>query len=963
MLNGMVARTVSPVFVGREAELQVLVDAFERSRKSSATTVLLGGEAGVGKSRLIGRFAEQVGQEGAYVVAGGCVELSTEGLPYAPFTAALRQLVREMGAEEVSGLLPEGAGRDLARLLPEFGEPNTDMEHETAQARLFEQILALLERLAERRALVLVVEDIHWADRSSRDLIAFLSRNLHSAPVLMLLTYRSDDLHRQHPLRPVLAELSRADNTVRLDLPRLTREEVAAQIAGIIGRTPEYHLISTVYERSGGIPLFVEALVDADRGSSFPESLHDLIIGSVEKLPEESQSVLRMAAAGGIRIGHALLSAVSGLSDIQLERALRPAIAANVIQVADGHTYVFRHALIQEAVHDELLPGERARLHARFAEEIERDRTLVPPGRAAIEIAHHWYAARNDARALVSAWEAAAMAAKAFAHTEQLQLLERVLALWDQVPDAAERIGADHTTVLELASSAASASGEIERALKLVKAALAELDEKAEPERVTKLIIQLADCKKHRRKDGLLDDLRYAEQLVPQPGAVRAEVLIKLGSNLMFNGKIAEGTAYTLEALRIARDLGDEALEAELLLNLALGHSINGRLETTLVINDHAKAIGLRLGRPRLALRGLANNIDALNNLGRSDEAIELAHTGERLAKQYGFYRTQGVFIANNRAETLEALGRWDEALALVDSCLARGPALLTRHHLLRIRGDIAAGRGETEILESVLAEVGAFHRYPDQSIQDTVINTRLLISWHLLCGEPARALATAREAVTWPGYPGKAMLGWRLLAQIHEACDAAASSAPEEAAAVRDLADRVTEELHIDGPVAEAYRRMCVKDWDGAADHWRRLGRLHPLARSLVNGAADAARQGDRDGAAVRLREAHTIADSLAAKPMVDEVVSLARRVGVALGDAPANPGTDAAPAVPLTPRELEVLALVAEGRSNREIAEELFISVKTVSVHVSNILAKLGVSSRGAATAAARRLSLLPS
>src|SRR5690606_7793870 len=193
----------------------------------------------------------------------------------------------------------------------------------------------------------------------------------------MMLSYRSDDLHRQHPLRPVLAELSRTENAIRLDLPRLTREEVAAQIAGIRGRTPEYHLTSTIYERSGGIPLFVEALVDADRGASFPESLHDLIIGSVEKLPEESQNVLRMAAAGGIKIGHALLSAVSGLSDIQLERALRPAIAANVIQVADGHAYVFRHALIQEAVHDELLPGERIRLHARFAEEIERDRTLV----------------------------------------------------------------------------------------------------------------------------------------------------------------------------------------------------------------------------------------------------------------------------------------------------------------------------------------------------------------------------------------------------------------------------------------------------------------------------------------------------------------------------------------------------------------------------------------------------------
>ncbi len=189
---------------------------------------------------------------------------------------------------------------------------------------------------------MLVIEDIHWADRSSRDLIAFLSRNLKSAPVLMVMTYRSDELHRTHPLRPVLAELGRVDGVVRVDLPRFTQNEVAAQMAGILGVTPEFAKVDRVFDRSGGIPLFVEALLDCGDDCSFPDSLHDLIIGSVERLPEETQRVLRIAAAGGVRVGHDLLAAVSGLSDVDLENALRPAIAANVLQVADGGAYAFR---------------------------------------------------------------------------------------------------------------------------------------------------------------------------------------------------------------------------------------------------------------------------------------------------------------------------------------------------------------------------------------------------------------------------------------------------------------------------------------------------------------------------------------------------------------------------------------------------------------------------------------------
>ncbi|GAA0826374.1 AAA family ATPase [Streptosporangium amethystogenes subsp. fukuiense] len=955
MLADMVGRAVSPVFVGREAELADLTEAFEQTRKNAATTVLLGGEAGVGKSRLIGCFAERASADSAHVLNGGCVELSTEGLAYAPFTAAIRQLVRECGAEEVAALLPEGAARDLARLLPEFGEPSGDTESDTARARLFEQVLTLLERLAERRPVILLIEDVHWADSSSRDLIAFLSRNLRAAPVLMILTYRSDELHRQHPLRPVLAELGRLDGVLRMDLPRLTLPEVAAQMAGILGTAPDFVQVNRVFQRSEGIPLFVEALMECGGDCVFPDSLHDLIIGSVERLPEETQRVLRIAAAGGIRVGHALLAAVSGLSDVDLDDALRTAIAANVLQVTDGHAYVFRHALIREAVHDELLPGEHVRLHARFAEEIGGDRTLVPPGRAAIEIAHHWHSARNDLWALISAWEAAGKAAKTFAYNEMMQLLERVLTLWSKVPDAAERIGVDHTTVLERAAEAAGACGEVGRGGKFVKAALDELDERAEPARVANLLVHGSQFKKAKRAPGVLGDLRYAERLVPEPGLDRAEVLSKLGSYLMFSGELDEGTALTEEAVRIVREHGEEPLEADLLLNLALGDSLAGRIDATVRLNTRAQAIGERVGSGDIVLRALANNVDALNNMGRSTEAIELALEGERLARKYGLYRVQGTFIANNRAEALDALGRFEEAAQLAEEALGMGPILRTRHHLRRIRADVAVARGETDVLRSVLNEVGAFDATSEEFTQELTANSRLLIGLHLLDGEPPAVLDVAERVVLETRIMGKPMLGWRMLDLLGGVCETIGAFAPERVAALRARVEAAAATMTVDSPVSEAYRLGVARDHDAAAAAWERLGRPLPQARSLLHAGRAAAGAGDRDGAADRLRAAHPIAVAISARPLAGEISSLARRVGISLTD---RTGSEEQL---LTPRELEVLRLVAQGRSNREVAAELFISAKTVSVHVSNILGKLGVSSRGEATAAAHRLALI--
>jgi len=955
----MLGRAVSPVFVGREEELANLLDAFDRARRQQASAVLIGGEAGVGKTRLVARFAEIAAKQDARILFGGCVELSAEGLAYAPFTAALRQLVRETGADEIAALLPDGAARDLARLLPEFGEPTGERETDTGRARLFEQFLTLLERLAEQRPVLLVIEDVHWADRSSRDLIAFLSRNLLAPQVLMLLTYRSDELHRQHPLRPVLARLARIEGVLRMELPRFTRDEVAAQMAGILGVTPEYAHVGKVYDRSEGIPLFVEAMVESDEDCPVPSSLHDLIIASFERLPERTQRVLRVAAAGGTRVGHALLAAVTGLSDPDLEDALRPAIAANVIQIADGDAYAFRHSLIREAVHEELLPGEHVRLHARFAEEIERDHRLVPPGRSAFEIAHHWFAARDDLWALISAWEAAAQAAKTFAYTEQIQLLERVLTLWDKVPDAAERLGADHAAVLELAAEAALACGELERGTKFVTAALEQLDERAQAERVATLLVRRSQLRQEKARTGALEDLRRAAGLVPQPTAARAHVLEQLGRMIMLSSDVAEGMALVQEGLRIAHELDDECLQGDLLLDLGIGLSLGGELEKAFATNLEALELGERTGSGRQVLRALCNSVDTLNNLGRTDEALRYADKAEALARAYGRYRVQGMFAVVNRAETLEAAGRWDEAESRIERALAMDPTALNRHHLLRVRCDIALARGDADLAEAILREFGALHGPQETFVREAESNTRHLVGWHLLLGDAAAAVAAANAFFDLRPPSSKPMLGWRLLAVVEEACWAASAVDPAAAAALRARADAFVAGMRTGGPVGEAYRLAYLREFDAAADAWRRLGRPYLRAKALARAAHAAARAGDRDGAAARLREALPLVAPLGARPLIADIEALARRVGAAL----TGPGAEAArrDLGELTPRELEVLRLVALGRSNRDIAGELFISVKTVSVHVSNILAKLGVATRGEAAALAVRRSLL--
>ncbi|GAB2850468.1 LuxR family transcriptional regulator [Actinocorallia aurea] len=915
--------------MGRVRDLRRL----RKALGEAPAVVLVGGEAGIGKTRLVREFA---GAAGVRVLSGGCVEFGADGLPFAPFSAALRGLVREVGVEGIRGFLPEVQG--LGRLLPEFGEVGEGGGE--SRARMFESVLTLLERLGP---VALVIEDAHWADRSSRDLLEFLIRNLGGS-VLIVVTYRSDALDRGHPLRGLLAELARVPVVERIELRRFTRAETRRLLQQALGREPDELVVEQVFRRSEGNPLFAEALAGID-GRMLPDSLRDLLLIGFQRLPEESQELLRVAAAGGTRFEHGLLSAVAGLGDAELSRALRPAVAANIL-VADSEGYAFRHSLIREAVYEELLPGELNGLHVRYAEALTERPSLVAPGRAAGERAYHWYAAHEPAKALQSAWEAADEAERQFAHAEALHMLERVLELWERVPDG-QRLAVRHMDVLMRAADSAQLGGEEERGAQFATEALKEAETPAERAKLLAMrgLLSLAQA----RIEGM-DDMREAIAALPE-GRVKARALAQYAVRLnKLSGGMAETHAAVEEALRIGRAHDDMTPVVSALITKGLRHP--GPDTERLAMFDEIEPLLPRSDDYDDVLRLELARSHVLEGMGRHEDAIRVARLGIAKAETYGLIRTTGTVLGINVAEPMIALGRWDEALAVIERAIERRP--LRRHQagLRFMAGAVHTARGDLDVAAALLAAAWTTTTDgPLRRAEDYLPVVQMEVTLRLAEGRPDLALAAAAPLTERADMADEARYTWPALVAA-----AVASATPEE---IAPFAARA-ETLEVRGELQRAHRltfdahaarvRREPEDWAAVREAWRSLSRPYDLAKALYRSAEHAAASGDRDEALCFLAEAASLAESLRAAPLAAEVTALRSRLGTAT------------PAHGLTPRELEVLRELATGRSNREIAEHLFISAKTVSVHVSNILAKLHATTRTEAATTAHHLGLLP-
>jgi DNA-binding CsgD family transcriptional regulator len=1019
----MSRRGASPVLVGRAAEMAALEAALDTVRQGEAAAVLIGGEAGMGKSRLIAEFTAAARGAGVRVLTGACLELGADGLPYSPFTAMLRDLVREVGAKEIATLLSGSgrAARELTRLLPELsagrapaipseGGPNEGgpngggpseggaaavdggdaypggvMTAGEARAHLFEGFLSLLERLAEQGPLALIIEDAHWADRSSRDLLAFLIGYQRAVPnLLVIVTFRSDELHRTHPLRPLLAELARIDWVDRAELPPLTRGQAEELAAVVLDRAPDRGLADAIFERAQGNPLFTEELLACSDGPDgcdmVPDSLADLLLQAVRRLPEDTQEVLRVASAGSGVTSDVLLAQVTGLDAGKLIAAIRPAVAANVL-VTSGDGYSFRHALIQEAVHADLLPGEHAAVHTRFAEAIDADPSLVSTGRADIEKAHHWYSAHNTTGALAASWRATAQASNVVAHAERLMLLDRVLELWEQVPDAAAQIGADHVRVLEEAVAAAGDAAEPQRGLALVELALAELDEAAEPVRYALLLRRRFTFHKDLGLAYSEADLHRALALVPEavsPSA-RTELLISV-AHCGIHDDGPQYRAWAADALRLARGLGNVDAQAEALVNLAMLEA--GRSQ---VGASDSEAFRLLLQARELTKQAWAYHpiiklviieTHLLCGAGEFERAARAARRGIADAERHGLARTGGAFLAINLAEPLLYLGRWDEAVEVAGRALDHAPPPRTRAALWTLDGMIALARGDIARAARRAGACRAVLAAGGYDEQHHLPLAELDIAVALAAEGPAAAVAAAAEALRqYDVAAASPRYAWPLLVT---AATAAVQAPGEEAAALLDKLRMLAGKLDVHGPVQRAWQLsfaaldpQAVLDEvteqgtgdgrlaaaDAAAAAWEAAGQPYQAAVALAHGArvALAERPGSSGAAAheaaARLRRAAPIAQRLGAFPLAARLAELSRRAGADGGAG--EPG--------LTARELEVLRLVAAGQSNREIAAALVISPKTASVHVSNILAKLGAATRTEAAVKAHQLLLL--
>ena len=885
------------------------------------------------------------------ILVGRSLDLVGTELPYQPLIEALR---------------PLGDPRQVAGQTP------------GSQLRVFENALGLLSDRAATAPVLLLLEDLHWADASSLDLVVFLAHNLADRPVLLLATYRADEPASAERVRRLADAVRRSGSALVLELGPLERDELTALLAGHVDASLPAAVADTIVARSEGNPFFAEELlaVADDGGTELPAGLRGLLLQRVAGLDEQTQGVLRLAAAAGRDVGYPLLQAGVELSERDLRGSLRQSVEHGVL-VAQPETesFRFRHALLAEAIYATILPGEREELHARLAEELTRSGAT-----GAAELAPHWAAAGRTTEALVASVEAARQAEAVFGPAEAHAHVERALTLWETVPNSTELVRVDLAELCSWAAELASQTGAAPRAVELVQRAI-DLVENSDRLRAARLYDRLGRyLHESGRTDAALSARERTIELVPaQPPSVeRAQALAALGEGLMLAWRFDESLALCEQALALARAVGAQAVELRMLRDLGRDLAYLGRADDGIEYLGRALEVAEETGDPEALLAAYVSLTDVLMMLGRPAESARVGATGLEVVRRYGIDST--VLVANS-IEALLAIGEWDQA----DRASAAALRAITANFpymLLMLRADLELGRGDFEaarahlegalatlredrgqgIYDVFLAELALWERRwteADQAVRDGLARVSSCQAAQLrvwFCAKGLRAQAEL-TALARARRDADAVRTWlaraRKLIEIARRAAAEASGITPNACGWLALAE------------AEHQRARGVarpESWSDAADAWVRLERM-PLAAYCRWRQAEALVEvgASRAAASVPLQEAHAVATAIRANPLLRELELLAQRARLEL--APPQPAVPEATRgmeeiLGLTPREAEVLTLVARGYTNREIAEALVISVKTASVHVSHILRKLDAPSRFEAATIAHRL-----
>jgi DNA-binding CsgD family transcriptional regulator/tetratricopeptide (TPR) repeat protein len=964
----------SRTLVGRDAELKEIASLLgvrprpdEGAGDGGPRAVLLSGDAGVGKTRLLTELRDLANADGWQVFAGHCLDFGDSALPYLPFSEVLGRMAAALPdvVDTATGVHPA-----LTRLQPgrrvlssqDEGEPSS-----LDRADLFDAVHELLEEAAQKAPVLLVVEDAHWADRSTRDMLSFLFSRPFAGPVAVVASYRSDDLHRRHPLRAQVAEWSRIRGVERLQLQPLEASDVRTLIAELHSAPLEAEEIDDIVDRAEGNAFFVEELVGAAAGPGrwVPAELADVLLVRLDRLDDTARQVARAASVAGRRVSHDMLVAAAGLDSAALDTGLRGAVETNVL-IADERGYTFRHALLGEAVYDDLLPGERVRLHAAYAEAL---RTGAATGTAA-ELARHARLALDLVTALTASVRAGDEARAVGGPDEAAHHYQQALELMAD-PERARDVDVDVSKLVVKAVESLTASGHPIRGAALAREQLERLPADSADECRARMMAARADAMV--MTETLEDPAEVSAEalaLVPEGyPQLRAKVLALHARILSAMRRDHEAQAAGLEALELAEKLDLTELASDAITTLS-GLKRTGPKEGLRDALTEAVARAEAAGAVEAELRGrvlLGRSFQDWAEFAESDRWFRSAIDRGRAA---GLPWAPWSFDARwHLAWVYRTRGDWEEVLALTDVADEEPPPL-ARALLQMLRASVVMARGED--VSGLLHDLrGYWHKEGLLPIHASPMEmelagrrgdavetiTRIWHPWFsarirlaaLAIGELARVMPQlpASERPTYLDHTARLLTDGHTVLERYT--DPAETWGPEGRAWFKRLdaeALRVQWLAGVEPPPLD----VLVSAWQETLLLTEEFGDVYELARvrTVLAGILRAA--GDPAAARELGDLARASAHELGAGPLLEDLR--------AIGSTPARAGagSDA-----LTPREQEILGLVAEGRSNGEIGRRLFISTKTVSVHVSNILAKLGASGRTEAAAIARRRGLL--
>lgn len=1002
--EGVPGQAGSGPFVGRQRELGLLRRDLEHALAGSGRLVLLAGEPGIGKTRLAGELAREADARGAAVLWGNCYE--GEGAPaYWPWVQALRAHIQHAEPERLRSEIGSGM-RVIAQILPEAREqlpdlpsflPEPALEPAEARFRLFDSIAALFARAATRRPLVLILEDMHWADQSSLLLLEFLARQLQAIPLLVVVSYRDVELSPQDPLTSTLGKLVREPVSERIELGGLSEPDIARLIELSTGVAPPERLVSAVAQESEGNPFFIGqiarlflaegqlegAAAPAAWRATVPDSVREVIRRRLAKVSQGCSQMLRVAAVIGREFDLTTLSAVSELAGDALLVALDEATQARIItQASDlAWRYRFIHALIRETLYEDLGSPARIRLHAKTGEALEeRFRFDLDPHLA--EIAYHFAQAAAGGevvRAVDYAVQAAARALHLLAYEEAVRFYRMGLASLElqTSPDEIRRCD-----LLLAIGEALRRAGDLPASQASFLQAAPAARILAKPELLARAALGYAEYPDSSGSDRQVRLLAEALQALPEAdSALRVHLLGSTAENLMPLGRDRESLSLSAAAVAMARRLGDAD---------ALAYALNQQLRTQfgqvdasaqLTMAQDLVTVATTAEDQEMAQSGRRWQIQALLQLGaiaEADAAIAAySDAAEELHQPFGHLhamqlRAMRALWAGQLAEG-ERLARAALDLGQQERSLRTSPGFLTQIVVTRWQ------QGRLEELEGEIREIA--QQQPVEPFWRCAL--ALLYSEH---GREAEARAEverlSRNAFAGLRRGGQWLMSVGMLAQTcallqdAEAAEALIGLLPYAGENIVSAGAVIStgSAAHYLGLLAATLGRPedAAGYFEAALAMNRATGAGPFLARTqyhyaaLLLGSAKeperAAAQERSSQAAALLNEALSTARGAGMTRLAEQIADLISQHSP-LGErgktehsaeaAAQVSSTAGAQSSALTVRELEVLRWIVAGRSNREIAAILVLSVRTIDHHIANIYRKLDVRGRAEATA----------